>query len=154
MNRHDPIEDLDAGRVARLATERLLEAVEHLGPASLPAALLREIRGHGLAARATLWRRTGDGTWVAVRSLGPPAPDPAVASAPGWAAAGARAFAAAPLGELVTLPVPEHSSEERESAEELLEALAALSGVLVAGMDEVDLIAPPLPGEDGAAPAA
>lgn len=144
------------------ATERLIETVERLGPEAVLAGLLREIRHHGLADRATVWRRVGsfeDGPtaierWISQRSYGPPTPDPAAAATEGWRVAGLSIFELGASRALVVAGPRSVSSSAMERLREVLGALTTLAGILldsetaVPGLDEEisDLLPPALPG--------
>lgn len=137
--------------VLTIATERMVATAVELGDAAIPAALLREIRVHGLADRATIWRR-GTGAWVVQRSLGGPTPDPESASAPGWRAVGVETFPLGPERALVISGPSNSTAASRDASRDLVDALATLAGALLtdpdlyAAVDEADLVPPALPG--------
>ncbi|MEE2939664.1 MAG: hypothetical protein VX460_04700 [Planctomycetota bacterium] len=155
MGQFDPARSTDAGAfygpVLTTATERLVATVVELGDAAVPAALLREIRLHGLADRATIWRK-GARSWVLQRSLGGATPDPGAAAAPGWRAVGVEVFPLGPEHALVIDGPEGVDAEAREAIRSLVEALAALVGALLteplltAAADDADLVPPALPG--------
>ena len=138
------------GPVLTTATERMVATVVELGDAAIPAALLRELRVHGLADRATIWRK-GAGSWVLQRSLGGPTPDPGSATAPGWRTVGLETFPLGPEGALVVDGPSSSTAADREAARDLVEALATLAGALLtdpeisANVDDADLVPPALP---------
>ncbi|MEC7232659.1 MAG: hypothetical protein VXZ39_10265 [Planctomycetota bacterium] len=137
--------------VLTTATERMVETAAQLGDAALPAALLREIRLHGLADRATIWRR-GAEAWVLQRSLGGTTPDPDAAAAPGWRTVGVETFSLGPERALVVDGPAAPTGGDLEAVRSLVEALATLAGALLttphrsALVDDVDLVPPALPG--------
>lgn len=138
------------GPILTTATERMVATVVELGDAAVPAALLRELRVHGLADRATIWRR-GAGSWVLQRSLGGPTPDPGSATAPGWRTVGLETFPLGPERALVVDGPSSSTATDREAARDLVEALATLAGALLtdpelsATVDDADLVPPALP---------
>ena len=139
------------GPVITTATERMVATAMELGDAAIPAALLREIRLHGLADRATIWQR-GTQDWVLQRSLGGATPDPEAATAEGWRTVGLETFSLGHGRALVVDGPAGFTAEAREDARSLVEALAALAGALLTGphrsaaMDDADLVPPALPG--------
>lgn len=155
MGQFDPAQHRGAGAsygpVLTTATERMVATAVELGDAAIPAALLREIRLHGLADRATIWRR-GPEAWVLQRSLGGATPDPEAATAPGWRVVGLETFPLGPGCALVIDGPASSSAEAREDVRSLVEALAALAGALLTAphlpsvVDDADLVPPALPG--------
>ena len=151
MGQFDPAQRHGAGAsygpVITTATERMVATAMELGDAAIPAALLREIRLHGLADRATIWQR-GTQDWVLQRSLGGATPDPEAATAEGWRTVGLETFSLGHGRALVVAGPAGFTAEAREDARSLVEALAALAGALLTGphrsaaMDDTDLVPP------------
>ena len=161
MGQFDPAERSGARAsydpVLTTATERMVATAAQLGDAALPAALLREIRLHGLADRATIWRRGAD-AWVLQRSLGGATPDPDAAAAPGWRTVGVETFSLGPERALVVDGPAGPIDGDREAIRSLVGALAMLTGALLTTphlsvpMDDVDLVPPALPGPSSGEP--
>ena len=88
------------GPVITTATERMVATAMELGDTAVPAALLREIRVHGLADRATIWRGAPELLGSSSAPLGG-ASRPRAATAPGWRTVGLETFSLGPERALV-----------------------------------------------------